>query len=174
MDSVRFLFEPVAVLMGSRLRVSTHLLFQGCVKASQLRAGARLNCQIREWAQPRWFVQLMLSCRPSPLSNATGMLGTRLRQHGVGDNFRLPRCLRTASATLMTSICAAPVQIAVRPVIVPVATRSISSAMVACPVTAKGSRLAVLEYLSSSEGFIVLASTWPMDQLPKRRSAISS
>lgn len=46
-----------------------------------------------------------------------------------------------------------------RRVIDPVATSSSSSAMVAWPVIAKGSRLATLEYLSSSDGFTVLAST---------------
>lgn len=65
-------------------------------------------------------------------------------------------------------------QTAARRVIAPVATSSMSSAIVACPVIVNGSSRALLEYFSSSEGFTVWASTCPMVQLPKLRSAISS
>lgn len=104
----------------------------------------------------------------NPIENAFAKLKAMLREAAE-------RILEGLwSATVSVGAAPGPVQTAVRPMIVPVATRSISSAMVAWPVIAKGSRLACLEYLSSSEGFTALASTCPMVQLPKRRSVISS
>lgn len=50
---------------------------------------------------------------------------------GVITSFRPPRGFRTANGTRTVSMCAGLVQTQVRRVIVPVATRSISSAIVA-------------------------------------------
>lgn len=56
----------------------------------------------------------------------------------------------------------------------PLATSSVSRAMVAWPDDANGSRIGFSEYLRSNARLIVSTFTWPMLQPGKRRSPISS